>query len=383
MEYFNLIFPSKIIFGVGSIRVLGEEASRFGEKALLVTGVESLRRLKILEEVEENLKKAKIKIFHFEGVKKEPDIEILEKAREFSKRTNLDMVIGIGGGSVLDVAKATAALYNEEGSCREYQEGRRIENLGIPFIAVPTTSGSGSEATYNSVILDREKKAKRSIRDFSLMAKLVIVDPKLTLKVPFQIKATTSMDALVHAIEGYMSRNSNHFTDNLALSAINLIQANIREVVYKEDNISAHEHMSLAALKAGMVLANAGLGAIHGIAASLGAYLNVSHGLSCAVLLPKVLKFNEEVSGLKFYHLLQALGGHAEGLSIMEACENCILLLEKMMLDLKIPFHLERFDISNEDIEYIANNCSSSIRFNPRELKREDIIDLIKKALCI
>lgn len=380
MVMFNIIAPHRIIFGENSINQLGIESAKFGRKALLVTGTSAMRKLKILDRVEEDLIKLGVKISLFDQVEREPDIGIVEEGRNLAKKCKVDMIIGIGGGSAIDVAKAIAGLYNEEGSCKEYQKGRKIKKYGIPFIAVPTTAGSGAEVTYNAVILDKEEKVKRSLRNFSFMAKLVIVDPLLSLSVPFQIKAHTGMDALIHAIEGYISLKANQFTDALALSAISLIHANIREVVYEENNISAHEHMSLGALKAGMVLANAGLGAVHGIAASLGAYLEIPHGLVCAVLLPKILEFNKDFCGLKFYHLTQALGEHTKGMSAKEVCEDCLILIEKLMLDLKIPFHLEKFHISEDSVLSIAKNCSSSINFNPKELKEEDIIKIINSV---
>ncbi|MDI6786095.1 MAG: iron-containing alcohol dehydrogenase [bacterium] len=379
---FNFITPGRIIFGKQSIGQLGVEAAKFGRDAMLVTGVSALRKLKVLDRVEEDLKKSGIKVFLFDKVKGEPDLEIIEECRDLAKKNKVDMLIGLGGGSVIDTAKAVAGLYNEKGSCREYQKGRKIEKCGIPFIAVPTVAGSGSEVTYNAVILDREDKIKRSLRDFSLIAKLVIIDPLLSVSVPTQVKIRSGIDALIHAIEGYTSLKANQLTNSLALSAVNLIYTNIREVAYEENNIPVHGHMSLGTLKAGMVVANAGLGAIHGIAASLGAYFEIPHGLACAVLLPKVLEFNKNVCGLQYYHLLQALGEHAENLSINEVSDNFIVIIEKLMLDLKIHFHIERFEISEEDVLSIAKNCSTSINFNPKELKKEDIIDIINSVLC-
>lgn len=381
MAIFNFITPERIIFGGESIKQLGKESAKFGNKAMLVSGTSALRRLRILDKVKEDLKESGIEVFLFDQVKGEPDLEIVEEGRNLAKKHKVDMVIGLGGGSAIDVAKAIASLYREEGSCKEYQRGKKITKGGIPFIAVPTVAGSGAEVTYNAVILDREDKAKKSLRDFSLIAKLVVVDPLLSVSVPPQIKTYSGIDALIHAIEGYISLKANQFTDHLALSAVSLISTNLRKVVYEEGDIPAHEHMSLGALKAGMVLSNAGLGAIHGIAASLGGYLEIPHGLACAVLLPKILEFNKEACELKFYHLLQALGEHTESLSIREASENCIVFIEKLMLDLKIPFCLEKFCVNKESILDIAQNCSTSVSYNPRELKKEDIVSIIKKVL--
>jgi len=381
MAIFELITPPHIIFGKGSIEKLGLECVKFGKKALLVTGSSAMRKLKILDQVTEDLERSGIKPFLFDEIKGEPDLEIVEEGRNLAKRHEVEMVIGLGGGSALDAAKAIAGLFHEEGKCEEYQKERKIKKRGISFIAIPTTSGTGTEATYNAVILNKKERVKKSLRDFSLMAKLAIVDPLLSRSVPQKVKTYTGIDALVHAIEGYISKEANSFTDPLALSAISLIQANIREMVYSENNLFAYEQMSLGALKAGMVIANAKLGAIHGIAASLGAFLEIPHGLACAVLLPKILKFNQDVCNLKFYHLLQALGEQTKDLSLTEAFTNCFTFIEKLLLDLKIPFYLERSHVTQDDILSIANNCSASINFNPKELKREDIINIINSVL--
>jgi alcohol dehydrogenase class IV len=271
-------------------------------------------------------------------------------------------VIGLGGGSVIDVAKAAAALVNETAKSAEYQMGRKIEKTGIPFIACPTTAGTGAEVTYNSVLTNRNRKL--SIRDHRMMAKRAIVDPELTYTVPRDVASACGMDGLIHAIEGFCSNSSNIFTDALAEKAIKLFSENLKRAV--DGDRDAKDAVSLASTMAGIVLANAGLGAVHGLAASLGGFYNIPHGISCAQLLIPVLRYN--------------LDAIREKLSVMQKIfgREPIGFLDGLMDDLGLK---DRFIKPKEEaLAEIAKNVSGSVRYNPKNLSHKDFINILKEV---
>ncbi|MEW6095614.1 MAG: iron-containing alcohol dehydrogenase [bacterium] len=378
---FEFIAPTKIIFGEGSITSVGKEAKRFGKRVCLITGKTAMAKTGILNNVCKSLEDAELEVVLFDKVIPEPTTKMVDEGLSLVRTTECELVIGLGGGSTLDVAKAVAGLANDGGDCVEYQEGRMIKKYGLPFIAIPTTAGTGAEVTYNAVITDEEKKIKQSIRDHSLMAKVAIVDPILTLTLSPNATAISGMDTLVHLIEGYVSKGANPLTDPLAIQGIKLVSLSLKDAFEDGQDKKARINMSLASLLGGIVLANAGLGAIHGLAAPLGPLYNIPHGLVCAVLLPYVMEYNLEASIPKFAQIAYTLDKETTNLSVEGAAFESLVLVEELISSLKLPFNLSSLGVQERDLPIIVQGVSSSLKYNPREANFKDLINILKNAM--
>ena len=212
---------------------------------------------------------------------------------KIARKKKSDVVIGLGGGSAMDAAKAIASLARQSGTIWEYHSGKKIEKEGLPFVAIPTTAWTGAEITNNSVLTDRKVSLKKSIRSPYMIARVALVDPDLTLFLPSQVTAYTGMDAFTQALESYVTRTSNPITDTLALQAIEIIFQNLPQAVANGKDAETRGKMALGSLLSAMAFSNSGLGAVHGLAHPIGARFGVPHGLACAILLPHVIGFNQ------------------------------------------------------------------------------------------
>jgi len=380
--------PTKIIFGTGSLDKLGEEVGSLGQPILLVTGRSALREIGILDRVARILKEKNITFFLYDEVHPEPDTELVDNGVMFARRNKCRVVIGMGGGSAIDVAKAIAglAMENDFHSVAEYLEGegdRRLNSFGLPFLAIPTTAGTGAEVTKNAVIINRNTRSKRSFRSNYLFAKIAIIDPSLTVNLPKEITASTGMDTLSHLIEGFVSRKANPLTDILAIKGINLVGEALVSVYNNGSDMEAREKMCLASLLGGILLANSGLGVVHGVAAFLGALHGVPHGVANGVLLPRAIEFNLLSAVPKFKAIACSLGEEIEGLKDEEAAHRTFLVVDRISQELEIPCSLREFGVREEDLPELARKSltSNSTRGNPREVSYDDLMLLLKKIL--
>lgn len=371
---FTLMYPARIIFGRGVIERLAEEILSLGKRALLVTGCSAMRKSGVLDRVGAIMKSAGVEFFLFDGVESDPSLETVNEGIEFIQRERCDVVIGLGGGSAIDVAKAIASIVKQPGTVWEYHRGKKIEKEGLPFIAVPTTAGTGAEITNNSVLMDREKLVKKSIRSPHMIAKVALVDPELTLSIPPRITAYTGMDAFVQALESYVTKTSNPITDTLALQAIEVIFHNLPEAVQEGENIEVREKMALGSLLSAMAFSNSGLGAVHGLAHPIGAHFGVPHGLACAVLLPHVVGFNLKVRYEKFSQIAEKIG--------VEKTENLPCIMKKFLQQIGIPLDFRDYEITETDFStIIAESRSSSMSKNPRQASDEDLREILRRVI--
>lgn len=373
---FEFFLPHKVVFGKGAIRELGEISRGIGKRALLITGRSAMRKSGALEKVIALLKDYQIEVELYDKVETDPSLEAVEKGINLARKRKCEMVIGLGGGSALDCAKAIAGVAKQEGSIWEYYRGREIEKKGIPFVAIPTTSGTGTEVTSNSVLRNLQEKAKKSLRSRYLTPYLALVDPELTLSLPPEVTAYSGIDALTHAIESYVSNAANPITEMLAIRSIELIAGNIIKAYCNGEDIDARESMSLASVMAGMSFANSGLGAAHALAHPLGAQFGVSHGVACGILLPYVMEFNLKTNEEKYAQVALALGGKKRSTIAVEAVRN---LLQKM----KMPEHLSDVGIEKNSIPEMAEDAkdAASLKGNPRLATEKELIDILASAL--
>ena len=371
---FALMYPERIIFGCNALEQLSEEAARFGRKVLLVSGHRAMRKSGILDRVVNQLDSGKMEVTLFDEVEHDPSLGTVDKGIKLAREKECEIVVGLGGGSALDVAKAVACLSKLKGHPREYHQGREVEAAGLPFVAIPTTAGTGAEITSNSVITDREKKVKKSIRSPYMIARVALVDPLLTLSLPAKLTAYTGMDALTQAVESFICRTSNPISDSLALRAVDLLFHNLPEAIREGENVEIREKVALGSLLSAMAFSQTGVGAVHALSHPVGARFGVPHGLACAVLLPGVMKFNLEVCREKFSLLAYQMGG--------EKPEEVLEILRELLKEVGISPTLKEWRIKEDDFSLlISQSRGGTMSKNPRKMSDEELKEILRKVI--
>jgi alcohol dehydrogenase len=368
---YSFLTPPEILFGPGESRKVLDVARRFGSRIFLVTGGKSFETLPIAPLL------AGIPRWSVSG---EPDVATVDEG--LRRCGDADVVVAIGGGSVLDSAKAVAGVAPHGGSVRDYLEQvgeKKLTKAPLPFIAVPTTAGSGSEATKNAVIRVPDLKVKRSIRHDLLVPRVAIVDPSLAAAAPKDVAASAALDAFTHLLEGYVSTGAQAMTDALALPGLALAAEGLRGIASGQD---AFASMCQASLWGGIVLANAGLGAVHGLVAPLGGRCAIPHGIGCACLLADTVRVN-----------LQALRARESGspaLGRYEKASQALGLrssdeLLKLLTDYRRVFDLPRLSTRGMTVEDIAPivkaSRGGSMRNNPIELSDGELESIVRAIM--
>jgi alcohol dehydrogenase class IV len=360
--------PERFLFGVGAIASLGDEALRFGRRTLLVTGRRAMAEAGITDRCLAILRKAGVEAALFDAVEPEPDVATVDRCRDAIRRESADVVIGLGGGSAMDVAKVAAGLANEKDPTRAFHAGRAPASRGLAMIAVPTTSGTGSEMTNNGVLSDRARGLKASIRDDSFVPAVALVDPELTVPCPPFVTAASGVDALVQAVESYLSRHATPMTEALSLRAVEELAAALPGVVHRGDDLALRTRAAWGSAMAGLALSNARLGVVHGLAHPLGVRYGIPHGLVCGVLLPAALEFVRPAAPEKFARLGSLLGGDpaAYARDLLAACD--------------LPARLTEYGLRADAFERIAEEslASGSTQATPRPVTKEDILALVR-----
>lgn len=381
---FSVGIPTEIIFGPGVINDLGPQSRSCGRHALLVTGrnperATTARRL---------LESEGIGVTLFQ-VETEPTLDIVEAGARKALRDACDFVVGYGGGSVIDAGKAIAALMTNDLPVRQYLEvigdSQRLQQCPAHYVAIPTTAGTGSEVTRNAVLASPEHRVKVSFRSILMCPDVAFIDPELTLDLPPEQTAASGLDALSQVIEPFLSRKANPFTDALCRDAIRRAGRSLRKTVEEGSDLFARTDMCAVSLFSGMALANAGLGAVHGIAGPLGGYASepAPHGAVCARLLPEVMEANlrhaSEVDKLpaRFAEVAQLLTGNKEA-----TAEDGLTWIRQLVSDLQIP-GLSSYGILPEDVPILVEKAqaASSMKGNPVELTDDELSALITAAL--
>ena len=376
--------PGKIIFGPGGLSQVGTEAKRLGSKVLIVLGKSAMKKSGALDRLTHLLIENNLEYTIYDNIPSDPTVEIVDTGTSLARKENCNLVIALGGGSVLDTGKAISAMVTNEGSVADYQEiegkGRKFKTKPLPFIAIPTTSGTGSEATKNAVITNTEFSLKKSIRDPMLIPEVALVDPELTLSLPPHITADCGGDALTQCIESYLGKKSQEITDALALHAIGLIGKSLVKAVKDGKNLEARKDMAMAALLSGLCLSNSGLGAVHALSHPLGVYYKIPHGLSCAVLLPYVMEYNLPVVTKKLAKIAQSLGEDISLLSETEAAQRAVGRIKEILSQAGIKSNLSEWEIKKEDFSQLIKGAKGgSLNNNPRDTSDEDLIELLYK----
>jgi alcohol dehydrogenase class IV len=374
----------RIVMGPGAISQLAQEVQGLkAEKVLFVTDT-GVVRAGLIKAAQEALEKSEVKYAVFDSVEPDPRYEIVADCVDMIRRENAGLLIGFGGGSPIDIAKASAIMYTNDGPINEYFGIDLIPRPGLPTIMVPTTAGTGSEVTPITILSDENEKLKKGIVSPYLFPSAALLDPELTLGLPPKITASTGMDALIHAIEAYTSVNATSITDILAFRAMELLYHNIRTAYANGNNLEARSLMLEGSLLAGMAFANAGVTAVHAFAYPIGAEFHIPHGVANTLMLPHVLRFNILGNLSKFAQATKAFGLPTEGLDYLMMAESAVGAIERLADDLRVPRHLAEFGIKENDIPGLAEGVMKVTRLlanNPREITLEDANEIYKAAL--
>lgn len=380
----KLTFTPVSYTGWGCLHQLLPEVERFKATNILIVTDPFLKELGLTDKIEQPLLAKGYATTIYTDIAPEPPLAIGEKLVDFTRKYHFDLVIGLGGGSALDLAKLAAVLAVHDGKVADYLNltgTKTLEQKGLPKILIPTTSGTGSEVT-NISVLSLETTKDVVTHDY-LLADIAIVDPELTISLPPKVTAATGVDALTHAIEAYVSVNANEVTDGLALQAIRLISGSIRSAVHEGQNRQARSDMSYGSYLAGLAFFNAGVAGVHALAYPLGGQFHIAHGDSNAVLLPYVMGYIRQSCEKRLKDILDAMGISSAYLSQEEASYKCVDALQQLVQDVNIPSTLKGFHIPEDALEQLTDDATKQTRIlarSPMLLEREDIYTIYRAA---
>ncbi|MBU2535048.1 MAG: iron-containing alcohol dehydrogenase [Chloroflexi bacterium] len=380
----TFLSPNKVIFGNGTVSQVGKEAEQLSAKKALIVTDKGVVKADLLADVKDSLKAHNIDFDIFDQVEAEPPARNVDDGARMAVENGVDLVIGVGGGSSLDVAKGISIVVKNKGKILDYAGLELVPLRGLPKILIPTTAGTGSEVTRVIVVVDEAQHLKAAVHSNMNLADVAIVDPMLTLSMPSKVTADTGVDALVHAVESYVSALATPFSDVLSLEAVRLIAAYLPAAYAKAENIEARYHMSLAATLAGMAFTSSNVGAVHALSNILGIKYHLSHGRANAVMLPYVVDCNKIGSLKKYAAIAQAMGENTEGLTSYQAVEKLVAHIFRLLEIVNIPARLSDYGITKADIPALVEGGMKLSRLfvpNPRNLTEDDVKDIYTKAL--
>lgn len=373
----------KIITGAESITALPQEIKQLGGRNIFVITDEGIIKAGICDQVIQILKGSTESLSFYGNVPPEPPLETIAECLEQARKSRCDLIIGLGGGSSMDVAKVISVLLTNEKPLQELIGVNLVEKRGIPKILIPTSAGTGSEVTPIAILTDSAENLKKGIVSDYLFPEVAILDAGLTISLPPVATAASGMDALIHAIEAYTSVNASSMTDHLALRAIELIAANIRTAWADGANLDARRGMLEGSCLAGQAFANAGVTAVHAFAYPLGGEFHVPHGIANAVMLCAVLRFNLSASLTRFAHLGRLLSPETLSRDKELLAEAGIHFLEKLIAELRLPRTLRELHVPQEALEGMAEGVMKVTRLlanNPRTITRDDAVAIYRQV---
>ena len=376
MKAITLLQPQKIVFGTGCIQTLVEDYKKMGLQHLFVLTAPPI--LPLIEEPLADLKAAGIKIAVYQDIVAEPTINDFKKILEVARQFKADSVVGIGGGSVLDVTKLVATFINSEQQVEDCFGTGFIKEKGLWFACLPTTAGTGSEVSPNAILLDESDHLKKGIVSPFLIADAAYVDPKLTWTVPAKVTADTGMDALTHCIEAYTNKFAHPSVDIYALQGIRLIAANLERAVKDGKDVEAREALAFGSLYGGLCLGPVNTAAVHALSYPLGGEFHIPHGLSNAILLPSVMKFNAPAAMKRYAEVAIACGVTA-GQTDEATAQRGVDFIYRLAAAVGIPDKLTAIGIPQSAVDGMAKAAMQVQRLlknNPREVNEQDARDI-------
>ncbi|HIJ79859.1 MAG TPA: iron-containing alcohol dehydrogenase [Deltaproteobacteria bacterium] len=383
-QSFTVTQPTRICFGENSINDLAALVEDLGGSKVFIVVDPGVKNAGLLARVTAPLEKNKIPFEVYDKVDPEPGLKLADDGAKLAKKAKCDCVIGVGGGSAMDVAKAISILLTNGGKAVDYIGLGMIKKPGVPKIMVPTTAGTGAEVTFTAVFINEKTKSKAGMNGDHLYPEAAVLDPALTVSMPPHITATTGIDALTHALESYVSTQAHTISEMYALEAIDLISNNLGEAYANGDNMEARSNMLLGSLLAGKALATAGVGLVHAMAYPLGGMFGIPHGLANAVLLPYVMAYNIIGNPAKFAVLAEIMGQKTEEMSLRDAAEASVEAVYRLNQDVGIPSSLADLKIPKNKIPEMAKialTVKRPVENNPRKPSLEDVIRIYETAM--
>ena len=380
----SLRTPHLILAGTGALERLGQEAKALGATKALVVTDKGVIDSGTWKKVKDLLEKEGIGVDTFDRVIPDPDTACLEACLEMAKKDRYNLIVGVGGGSPMDIASITSVMLTNPGTVYDYFGVNLVKHPGVPAILIPTTAGTGAEATPNAILTDTREKLKKAVVSPYILPRVAIVDPLSTLSMPPSVTSSSGIDALTHAIESYTSNNATILTDLFAREAMVLIGRSLRTSVANGNHLEARYDMAIGSLYAGISLANAGVTAVHALAYPLGGQFNVPHGIANGLLLPYVMEFNALGNIPKFAQVARFLGERVESLTLLEQAYQASRAVKAIYRDLKIPQSLTELKVPREAIPGMAKAAIQSTRLmvnNPRSMAIQDIERIYENAL--
>lgn len=374
---FNYHLPVNLVFGRGRVAELGSIAKTYGKKALIVTGKGSTKKSGLLDRAVKYLEEAGLESVLFDNVSQNPLTTTAMEGAEFAKENGCDVVVALGGGSIMDCAKAIAFLAVNDGDINDYIFNRLVSDVALPLILVPTTCGTGSEGNGFAVLTNPDNGDKKSLRCNAIVAKASIIDSELMETMPKHILASVGFDALCHCMEAYISKIAQPMTDMLALQGMELIGANLLKVYQGNGDAEAWDAVTWASTIGGMVINTAGVTVPHGMEHPASGLRNIVHGRGLAALTPPVIEESIKGAPEKFAAISRCLGGKDE--------TDCADSVRQLLKDIDLATTLSEQGILPEDIDWMVENCfkvsAAGIANHPVTFDREDIKRLYEKAM--
>jgi alcohol dehydrogenase class IV len=375
---YKFFTPTQLLFGEGCAADIGQWIKAFnGTKVLLVTD-KGLVRAGLMDDIKQHIIAEGLDIVVFDEVAENPTEQNVSAGRDLIIRDKIDIVVGLGGGSPMDAAKAMAVLASHPGNIADYELGLKpLTRSGLPVIVIPTTAGTGSEATMGSVITDQKTHRKFDVVSPLMAPRLALVDPLLTQMLPAALTAATGMDALTHAIEGYTATLASPLTDALHLKAITMLGNDLPRAYHDGSDRQARSNVMMASMIAGIGFPNSGLGAVHGLTLPLGGHFGIPHGIANAIMLPHVMQFNLEACPDKFVDIANALGAQAD------EPEQAVSKIIALRRELQIPL-LSAYNINRKDLDILARDAlgrNSNCVTNPRKISQDEARTVYLRAL--
>lgn len=381
MQEFSFSIPQDIIVGKGSLSKLPDIAIKSGGSHGFIISGPHLNKMGVVKSCADALENAGIKADTYTDTEGNPSVETVDQAAKAFKESGADFIVALGGGSPMDVAKAVGVVAKYGGSVTEYEGGGKVPGDIIPLIAIPTTAGTGSEVTAFSVITDHSRNYKLTVFSYKLIPSYAILDPDLITTAPVSVAAACGIDAMVHALEAYISKAASPFSDAMAEKALELIGTNIRRYVADRTDIEAAEGMLTGSLFAGIAFSWARLGNVHAMSHPVSAFFNVPHGVANAILLPTIVEYNALADNGKYLKIYNYI-------SMVPSLENefepfmLVDLLKKLNEQLGIPASLSEAGVTEDRFDRMADDAmkSGNIAVNPRSTTKQDVLSLYAKA---
>lgn len=386
---YEFVAPRRIVFGWARRREAGTICRTLGRRGWLICGSKRLRSEGVVDQLSADLAEAGVELVELADIGHEPEVADVDRAAADLRSRGPDsgdFVLGLGGGSAVDMAKAVAAMATncESETVQDYLEGvgrgLKLTTSPLPVIAMPTTAGTGAEATKNAVISSYEPAFKKSLRDVGMVPQVALIDPELAVTVPPDITAASGMDAITQLIESYISRKAQPVPQALAIDGLRAALPSIAEAVRQGDRLPPRQRMAHAALLSGMALANSGLGMAHGVAPALGVHCRVPHGVACALMLPLALRVNRDAKLGELAHLARACDVVPPSAPADEAVDQFIERIERLCNEVGVARRLSQVGVRREQIpDIVASSRGSSMSGNPTDITDEQLTALLEE----